>query len=202
MTASGKMNSICCFFSTFRDKSLEKLYQSFSVRQKRAGLESFLLTAILFDVYMLIVPSGQDVVVYGVMGTFLLMNCLLLIWCKRGFQSKTMWAFVPHLAFHIANSQILSGLFLKKNEVTSRDSLGWFLLLTYLIYVTLPLRLPYCVLLSIGTFTSYIVSLSGLSKSQIHFVEQVIIIFKYLFILYSFFLSLSFVLENTNKYAQ
>lgn len=168
------MKNLCWVFSTFRDSALEKLYQSFSVRQKRAGLECFLITAILFDIYMLVVPSDQDFLIISVMGSFLVINCLLLIWCKKGFQNKLLWAVVPHIAFHIANTQILAGIFLKKNEVTPRDSLGWFLLLTYLIYVTLPVRLPFCVLLSIGTFTSYIVSLCGLTKSQLHFVEQVI----------------------------
>lgn len=172
--ASGKMKNWCFIYNTFRDSSLEKLYQSFSVRQKRSGLECFLITAILFDNYMLLVPSDQDVVIVVVMGLFLVFNSLLLLFCKRGFQNKVLWAVVPHIAFHMANTQILSGLFLKKNEVTSRDSLGWFLLLTYLIYVTLPLRLPCCVLLSVGTFTSYIVSLCGLTKSQLHFAEQVI----------------------------
>ncbi|EFA03954.2 adenylate cyclase type 3 [Tribolium castaneum] len=170
--SSGQMKNLCWVFSSFRDSALEKLYQSFSVRQKRAGLECFLITAILFDIYMLVVPSDQDFVIIAVMGTFLIVNSFLLIWCKKGFQNKPLWTVVPHIAFHIANTQILAGLFLKKNEVTPRDSLGWFLLLTYLIYVTLPLRLPFCVLLSIGTFTSYIVSLCGLTKSQLHFVEQ------------------------------
>lgn len=172
--SSGKMKTSCYIFSTFRDKALEKLYQSFSVRQKRAGLECFLVTAILFDIYMLIIPSDRDHIIISVMGVFLIFNCLLLAWCKKNFQNKYLWAIIPHIAFHMANIQILSVLFLKKNEVTSRDSLGWFLLLTYLIYVTLPLRLPSCAVLSVATFATYIVSLTGLTKSQLHFVEQVI----------------------------
>lgn len=169
------LQSCCLFWSSFKDPSLEKLYQSYSVKQKRAGLECFLITAILFDIYMLVVPSGQDLIVFGVMSTFLILNCCLLIWCKRGaaMQKCTIWPVIPHISWHIANAQLLVSLFLKKNDVTSRDSLGWVLLLDYLIYVTLPLRLRYCTILSVGTCASYLAAVIGLSKSDSHFFQQV-----------------------------
>lgn len=119
------------------------------------------------------VPSGQDVILFGFMSSFLMMNSALLIWCKRGFDNKMLWAAVPHVSWHIANTQVLAALFLKKNEVTSRDGLGWVLLLDYLIYVTLPIRLRYCIILSIGTCASYVAALVGLAKSDFHFYQQV-----------------------------
>ncbi|CAG9862876.1 unnamed protein product, partial [Phyllotreta striolata] len=170
--SAGKMKESCYLFNTFTDPSLEKLYQSFNVKQKRAGLECFLLTAILFDIYMLVVPSGQDIWIFGSMSLFLFINVCVLIWCKRGFESKLIWAAVPHLSWHVANAQILIVLFLKKNEVTLRDSLGWVLLLDYFIYVTLPVRLRYCIILSLGTCASYIAALIGLSKSDEHSCRQ------------------------------
>ncbi|CAH1175806.1 unnamed protein product [Phaedon cochleariae] len=170
--STGKMKETCYLFNTFTDASLEKLYQSFSVKQKRAGLECFLITALLFDIYMLVVPSGQDFLTYGFMGLFLVLNASLFVWCRGGFKSKILWAAVAHVSWHIANAQVLAALFLQKNEVTSRDSLGWVLLLDYLIYVTLPIRLRYCIILSVGTCASYIAALVGLSKSDLHFYQQ------------------------------
>ncbi|XP_057663021.1 adenylate cyclase type 3 [Diorhabda carinulata] len=170
--SSGKMKETCYVFNTFTDPSLEKLYQSFSIKQKRAGLECFLLTAILFDLYMLVIPSGQDIWIFGFMSLFLTINSCILVWCKRSYENKFIWAGIPHLCWHVANAQILVALFLKKNEVTSRDSLGWVLLLDYLIYVTLPMRLRYIVILSLGTCASYIAALIGLSKSDLHFYQQ------------------------------
>ncbi|GJQ82981.1 Ac3 [Trypoxylus dichotomus] len=167
-----KMQSSCFLCSSFKDPSLEKLYQSYSVKQKRAGLECFLITAILFDIYMLVIPSGQDLLIFAVISCFLVMNCMLLIWCKKGVRKCMIWAAVPHISWHIANAQLLVSLFLKKNEVTSRDSLGWVLLLDYLIYVTLPLRLRYCVILSFGTCASYLAAIIGLSKSETHQIQQ------------------------------
>jgi hypothetical protein len=158
---------------SFRDPALEKLYQSYSVKQKRAGLEVFLYAAILYDVYMLVVPGGQDVLMRGLTIAFLGLNLGLLAWCCRGVQHSSVWAAVPHLAWHLANSQLLAHLFLKKNEVTGRDSLGWVLLLDYLLFVTLPLRLRYCVVLSAGTCASYLVAIVGLGKSDAHLLQQV-----------------------------
>lgn len=170
---TGNMKSHCFFWSSFKDPSLEKLYQSYSVKQKRSGLECFLVTAILFDLYMLIVPSGQDLFIFSAMTSFLVLNCCLLIWCKRGVQKCPVWPAVPHISWHLANAQLIATLFLKKNEVTSRDSLGWALLLDYLIYVTLPLRLRYCTILSAGTCGCYLAAVIGLSKPDANFVQQV-----------------------------
>lgn len=168
-----KMQSGCILWSSFKDPSLEKLYQTYCIKQKRAGLECFLVTAILFDIYVLTVPSGQDLIIFGTMSAFLGLNCCLLIWCKKGIEKWSLWAAMPHISWHIANAQLLVSVFLKKNEVTSRDGLGWALLLDYLIYVTLPLRLRYCVMLSIGTCASYLVAIIGLPKSEIHLLQQV-----------------------------
>lgn len=107
------------------------------------------------------------------MGAFLMTNFLLLIWSKKGIDSKMLWAAAPHISWHIANTQLLTALFLKKTEITPRDGLGWILLLDYLIYVTLPIRLRYCIILSIGTCTSYIAAVIGLAKSDLHFYRQV-----------------------------
>lgn len=99
---------------------------------------------------------------------------MFLYWCgvKKGGDFELIWATLPHVAWHLAIGQLLATLFLKTNEVTSRDSLGWVLLLNYLIFVTLPLRLRYCVILSVGTYASYTAALLGLAKSNVHLVEQ------------------------------
>lgn len=168
----GKMHTRCFLWSAFSDPYLEKLYQSYSIKQKRAGIECFLIAAILFDIYVLLVPSGQDAWVFAAMSAFLTANCCLLVWCKKGVRKCAIWPAVPHVAWHLANAQLLVSLFLKKNEVTSRDSLGWALLLDYLIYVTLPLRLRYCVILSIGTCAMYLAAIIGLAKSELHVCQQ------------------------------
>lgn len=127
----------------------------------------------LNNFFLLQVPSAQDLFIFLLMCAFLMMNLVVLIWCKAGYDNKLMWDAAPHIGWHIANTQLLAALFLKKNEVTSRDSLGWVLLLDYLIYVTLPIRLRYCIILSLGTCASYVAALVGLAKSDLHFYQQV-----------------------------
>lgn len=47
------------------DSVLEKLYQNYSIKQKRSGLICFLLTSILFDLWAIAIPQGQT---YGSLG--------------------------------------------------------------------------------------------------------------------------------------
>nr|CAD7570263.1 unnamed protein product [Timema californicum] len=158
---------------SFRDPALERLYQSYSVKQKRAGLQCFLYAAILYDAYMLVLPGGQDAIMRGLTAVFLALNLAALAWCCRGVQKSPFWSAIPHLAWQLATVQLLVHLFLKKNEVTARDSIGWAVLLDYILFVTLPLRLRYCVMLSAGTCASYLVAVAGLGKMDSHLVQQV-----------------------------
>ncbi|XP_030766881.1 adenylate cyclase type 3 [Sitophilus oryzae] len=170
---AGKMKEMCYIFNTFSDHSLEWLYQSFSVKQKRAGLKCFVITAILFDIYMLVVGFSTDVLTISTILFFLVINILLFVLSTKDLiKSKVFWAALPHICWHVANIQIMATLFLKRNEVTLRDSLGWVLLLDYLIYVTLPLRLRYCIFLSFGTCASYVIALVASSKSDLHLTQQ------------------------------
>lgn len=157
--------------ASFSDPSLEHLYQTYSVKQKRAALQCFLCAAILYDAYFLLVPSGQDILTRGLTACFLVLNISLLAWSR--WSRYRLWAALPHVAWHLANIQLLCHLFLQGNEVTGRTSLGWVLLLDYLLYVTLPLRLRYCIMLSIGTCASYLVTVIGLAKSDTHLPNQV-----------------------------
>ncbi|XP_050300517.1 adenylate cyclase type 3 [Anthonomus grandis grandis] len=167
---AGKMKDICYIFNTFSDHSLESLYQSFSVKQKRAGLECFIITAALFDVYMLVVPLYTNFIPIVI---FLLINIGLLILCRRAPpNSNFTWILLPHVCWYLAVTQIVVGLHLKDQDVTPRDNLGWVLLFDYLIYVTLPLRLRYCMIVSIVTCVTYTVVLTFARTDQDNLLYQ------------------------------
>lgn len=38
---------------------LDSLFQRYSIKQRRAGLESFLVASVLFDLWAIFVPLGQ-----------------------------------------------------------------------------------------------------------------------------------------------
>lgn len=55
-----------------------------------------------------------------------------------------------------------------------RDSIGWWIVLNFLVYVTLPVRLRYTgILLGMGSFASYIIIIIGLNKQHSYFIQQV-----------------------------
>jgi hypothetical protein len=47
--------------ASLTDDVLENLYRSYSLKQKRSGLSSFIVASIVFDLWAIIVPQGQSV---------------------------------------------------------------------------------------------------------------------------------------------
>lgn len=43
------------------DDVLEKLYRSYSLKQKRSGLTCFIVASIVFDLWAIVVPQGQSI---------------------------------------------------------------------------------------------------------------------------------------------
>lgn len=161
------------FRRAFTDTSLEKLYLSYSVKQKREGLHCFILASILYDIYYLSIPCDTKDFNWPLIG-FLAFNLLLLLWCLFGIQKcSIVWPVIPHLSWLISIAQLLVGLMLKSSDVTGHDNLGWTVLMDYLLYVLLPLRLRYCILLSLATCASYLTAITQLVKNDPHIVDQV-----------------------------
>lgn len=152
------------FKSSFTSPKLERLYRASALQQRRGGLHCFLVSAILYDTYSLASPE-PEAPAKGITAVFLGLNLGLLALAERGTRSRdTLWSALPHMAWHLSTAQLLAQLFLKPNVVTPRDSLGWLLLLLYLLFATLPLRLLHAALLALGTATTYIVTVVGLAK--------------------------------------
>jgi adenylate cyclase 3 len=153
--------------TSFSSTKLERLYRSSSLQQRRGGLQCFLISAVLYDFYTLALPDSE-LPARGLTTVFFGLNLGLLAWAERGTRARdALWSVVPHVAWQISIAQLLAQLFLKSTEVTPRDSLGWLLLLLYLHFATLPLRLSLCALLAVGTAATYMVSVVGLSKAPV-----------------------------------
>ena len=150
--------------TSFSSTKLEKLYRASSLQQRRGGLHCFLLSAILFDVYTLASPE-PELPARGITAVFLGLNFALLALAEKGTRARdTLWSAIPHVAWHISTGQLLAQLFFKTTDVVPRDGLGWLLLLLYLLFATVPLRLLHCALLALGTATTYLVAVVGLAK--------------------------------------
>lgn len=151
--------------TSFSSAKLETLYRASSLQQRRGGLEYFLLSAFLFGANTLFTP-GQELPARGLTAVFLGLNLGFLAWAKHNPRAKdALWSLVPHMVWQLSTAHLLAQLFLKSTEVTPRDGLGWLLLMLYLLFATLPLRLSFCVLLACSTATIYVISVVGLSKA-------------------------------------
>ena len=47
--------------ASLTDDALEKLYRSYSLKQKRSGLSCFIVTSVVFDLWAIVVPQGQSI---------------------------------------------------------------------------------------------------------------------------------------------
>ncbi|XP_052865244.1 adenylate cyclase type 3 [Anopheles cruzii] len=157
------------------DAVLDKLYQSYALKQKRVAFVCYLIASILFDIWAIAVPQGQSVESIAVTSVFLTINVALAIvlrFCGRGRFRGIIWEIAPHLAWLLAIKQLFLQLFLK-GSVTPRDSLGWAILLNFLVYVTLPVLLKFTgILLGLGSFATYVNAIIGLAKKENYFWEQ------------------------------
>ncbi|XP_062548182.1 adenylate cyclase type 3 [Armigeres subalbatus] len=157
------------------DDVLEKLYQSYALKQKRVAFGCYLAASMLFDLWAILVPQGQSWEAIVILSVFLGLNIILAVVLRFGGKGRFrgfIWEVAPHAAWLLAIMQLFLQLFLK-GSVTPRDSLGWAVLLNFLVYVTLPVLLKYTgILLGLGSFATYINAIIGLAKKENYFWEQ------------------------------
>ncbi|KZC14218.1 Adenylate cyclase type 3 [Dufourea novaeangliae] len=151
--------------TSFTSAQLEGLYRDSSLQQRRGGLQCFLISALFYGVQTMATP-GQGLHARSLNAVFLGVNLGLLAWAEHNPRGKDAlsWILVPHMAWYLSIAQLLAQLCLKTGEVTPRDGLGWLLLLLYLLYATLPLRLFFCALDAQSTVLTYILVVIVLPK--------------------------------------
>lgn len=168
-SAYGIRNSLSCrvtvmeagtsdqmFPRSFKDATLERLFQSYSVKQKRSAIECYLLASVFFNVQnlVLLVQSTVNSVYFVHSSVFLVANVCIFLWCR--FSAKPFWSVIPHVTWGLSLLQLLVHKGLQVYPHTSRDYLGWIILMSFFIYATLPVKLPICRLLSLVSCIVYI----------------------------------------------
>ncbi|KAI5736814.1 hypothetical protein M8J76_007352 [Diaphorina citri] len=142
------------FPSSFKDATLEGLFQSYSVKQKRSAIECYLLASVLFNLQNLVLIVDVNSVHFVHSVVFLLVNISIFLWCR--FRSKPFWSVIPHVTWGLSLLQLLLHMGLQVYPHTSRDYLGWIVLISFFIYATLPVKLQICRLLSLVSCLVYI----------------------------------------------
>uniref|UniRef100_A0ABD2WWJ3 Adenylate cyclase type 3 n=1 Tax=Trichogramma kaykai TaxID=54128 RepID=A0ABD2WWJ3_9HYME len=154
----------------FSDPKLEELYRLSALKERRGGLQYFLVSAVLYDFYAIGLPDSHALVRVPV-GVGLAVNLALLAWSEWATKPRSdgLWQrAVPYLAWLVSSAQLIGPLFLKAgHDVTPRDNFGWLLMLVYLHFATLPLRLSLCLGLAVATTAAYLGSVYGLSNLDV-----------------------------------
>ncbi|XP_077270735.1 adenylate cyclase 3 isoform X2 [Temnothorax americanus] len=155
--------------TSFSSARLEKLYRASSLQQRRGGLTCFLMSAILYGLYTLLTP-GMELPARCVSAVFVGLNSALLIQTgciKLSTARNSVWSVVPCIVGQLWIVHLPAQLFLKSTKVTPGDSLAWMLLLLYLLFATLPLKLCRCTFLALGSVLVYFIAVIGLSSTTL-----------------------------------
>ncbi|XP_065344542.1 adenylate cyclase type 3-like [Cloeon dipterum] len=176
----------------FPDASLEHLYQSYRGKQKKLDIFSFYLAYLCFNFYVAgtAVTGDEDTWHKGLLWTavafsqvgLLLATCITTIFflvqrtnMQFDFLEK-VWMALPYFGWLLATGLLLISLLLARHtHVTPREHLGFTMIINFLIYTSLPLRLRYCLLLSLTMCTSYLTAASVLGREDHQLGQQVLV---------------------------
>ncbi|KYN07797.1 PREDICTED: adenylate cyclase type 3 [Cyphomyrmex costatus] len=152
--------------TSFSNAGLEKLYHASSLQQRRGGFTCFLASALLYGLYMFAMPGFQWPARF-VNALFLCFNLFLVAWTESDTKTRNLfWSTVPGTVGMIWLVHLPLLLLLKTAEITPIDSLAWMVLLLYLLFATLPLKLIFCFNLAMSSIAIYTLNLIAFSNMR------------------------------------
>uniref|UniRef100_A0A0P4W939 Adenylate cyclase N-terminal domain-containing protein n=1 Tax=Scylla olivacea TaxID=85551 RepID=A0A0P4W939_SCYOL len=151
-----------CLHRTFVDKDVEQLFQTYHERQRRTDLHILLGAGVTFTAYSAamcvlggvgpLLPAPLALAGIGVLMLLLMLLCRLHVFPERS------WTFLPYLAWALFLSAVGVFVFLGPPTPVPRQALLWLILLHFMLFVGLPLRLPACLLLTSFTAAAHLAS--------------------------------------------
>lgn len=123
--------------------------------------------SVLFDVYCLSVYDARSTWTWFLLA----INVATLLWCRLAGGQRRYWNAVAVLAWLTADVQVV--FHMVANAADGADLLGWILLYDYLAYVSLPLTLALCVVLSATTCGTYVLTMAMLGGHHAYLARQV-----------------------------
>lgn len=150
--------------TSFSSAHLEKLYRASSLQQRRGGFRCFLMSSILYGVYTVMTP-GLELTARCIAIGYLNINIVLLVLaecCTHRIISR-LWSMMRCCIGQYWVLHMFAQMLFKPGRVTLRDGLAWMLLLLYLLFAALPLKLSRCATLAIYSVLVYFVAVIGLT---------------------------------------
>ncbi|XP_072550639.1 adenylate cyclase type 3 isoform X2 [Salminus brasiliensis] len=140
---------------TFTPASLERVYQAYFLRQRHETLLALLVSAMLFNCYVIIMaavlysPDKLATLLAAVIGLALDVAFYGLSWSRK-LPDKVVRSFVPYAAWLLITVQVLCYLGLNFAGVYEPgDAVGWQTFFTFSFFLTLPMPLVHVVLLGV-----------------------------------------------------
>lgn len=175
----------CCFPSSlivrFESKLLESIYQRYFSRQKMQSLEilmalTFLVNVGLFVLYVVYAVNSTTERLkmiranqLAITGSFALCNVITLILMKSKVLNNTVLSFIPHLLWVLIFGQLFANLYASNIPISPSDYIGFQIFFTFTVYIMLPLRLSWCIILNMITAIAHILILA--LSSQINLTD-------------------------------
>lgn len=139
-------------FTHFRDKVDERLYRIYYKRQKLDMIDSFVVFSAIFDVYILVMAilkySENEITKIAIVALLLFVNILLFVFCHIQRISVAMRSNVAYVIWTLLTIQIFFDLSWNSNSGLPSEGVTWLVVLVYLTYVMLPVKLVLCILLA------------------------------------------------------
>ncbi|XP_042873323.1 adenylate cyclase type 3-like [Penaeus japonicus] len=167
-----------CLHRTFVDPDVEQLFQAYHERQRRADLHILLAAGGIFTAYSvtLCLADSQDPALpaplaLACIGAF---HVLLLLLCRLHVFPERSWILLPYLAWALFLTGV--GVFVILGPLTPvpRNALLWLILLHFLVFVGLPLRLPACLALTAATAAAHLTTSVLLTPTPHLYTTQVL----------------------------
>lgn len=149
-----------CLHRTFVDKDVEQLFQAYHERQRRSDLHILLSAGVTFTLYgcVLCFLQGTGRVPPFVLLAIGVVMLLLMPLCRLQKFPERLWILLPYLVWVLFLVAVGVFVVLGPPAPMPRQPLLWLVLLHFMLFVGLPLRLPACLLLTILTATDHLVT--------------------------------------------
>lgn len=147
-----------CLHRTFVDKDVEQLFQAYHERQRRSDLHILLAAGVTFTSYSaaLCFLQGVEPLLPLVLLAIGVIMLLLMLLCRLHVFPERSWILLPYLVWALFLSTVGVFVVLGPPAPVPRQALLWLILLHFMLFVGLPLRLPACLLLTILTASAHL----------------------------------------------
>lgn len=144
-----------CMQVAFADREVEALYRRYYEKEKQADVQCFAAMAVFCATFSLAVqafqPNELRTAKTIALATAAAAHAAALLLCRFRLVPSALVAPLPPILALVLLVQILCDALLNSILPTSGDVLPWLLLLTFMIYALLPLRMRYCAVLNVLT---------------------------------------------------